>query len=405
MLALLERCVTDAGGQYVLCDTDSMAIVATEDGGAVPCLGGSLRTSNEQPGIRALSWREVDKIVERFRTLSPYDSDAIPGSILKIEDENFNKETGTQRQLFALAISAKRYALFERVDNSDVPIVKYSEHGLGHLLNPLNPDAVDTDWIKATWHVLVCRSLGLPVRRLSWLSRPAISRVSVSTRAMLRPLVDESKPYRDRMKPFNFALSAHVKSFGHPVGADAERFHLLAPYNRDARKWLHLPWTDVYSGREFAVSTRGLQDVGTVPVKSFRDVLESYATHPEAKSAAPDGSPCDRTTVGLLVRRPVRATRVEYIGKESRRIEEVEAGQLHDLSEVVAQFGEPNAEWHNELLPLLLALPRADAASRLGISVTAVSALRTRRWKPSTRTIERLRELASELAAGGETHL
>ena len=32
MLALLERCVTDAGGWYAMCDTDSMAIVATKDG-------------------------------------------------------------------------------------------------------------------------------------------------------------------------------------------------------------------------------------------------------------------------------------------------------------------------------------------------------------------------------------
>jgi hypothetical protein len=37
MLAMLERCVTDAGGAYAMEDTDSMAIVATRDGGLVPC--------------------------------------------------------------------------------------------------------------------------------------------------------------------------------------------------------------------------------------------------------------------------------------------------------------------------------------------------------------------------------
>jgi hypothetical protein len=40
MLALLECCVTDLGGSYVMCDTDSMTIVATERGGLVPCPGG-----------------------------------------------------------------------------------------------------------------------------------------------------------------------------------------------------------------------------------------------------------------------------------------------------------------------------------------------------------------------------
>ena len=39
MLALLEDCVAEAGGTYAMEDTDSMAIVATEDGGLVPCRG------------------------------------------------------------------------------------------------------------------------------------------------------------------------------------------------------------------------------------------------------------------------------------------------------------------------------------------------------------------------------
>ena len=135
-----------------------MAIVATEFGGLVPCVGGSLMTPEGQPAIRAVSWSDVASIVERFKQLSPYDSAAIPGSILKIEAENFDSGTGRQRQLYALAISAKRYALFEYDSVGRVEIVKYSEHGLGYLLNPLNPEAVDTDWIKAAWHVLVDRS-------------------------------------------------------------------------------------------------------------------------------------------------------------------------------------------------------------------------------------------------------
>jgi|GEM_PF-5930193 len=60
----------------------------------------------------ALSLEQVNKISERFAALSPYDRGAIPRSILKIEDDNFDPTTGTQRQLYCLAISAKRYALF-----------------------------------------------------------------------------------------------------------------------------------------------------------------------------------------------------------------------------------------------------------------------------------------------------
>jgi hypothetical protein len=102
------------------------------------------------------------------------------------------------------------------------------------------------------------------------------------------------------------------------------------------------------------------------------------------------------------VRRPVRATRLDYIGKESRRIDEVEAGQLHDLSEVVARFSDPDAEWREELLPLLITLPRAEAARFLAISQRAVSRLRTARSKPSQRVRTLMRELVAEMM---KTHL
>jgi hypothetical protein len=40
MLALLEHCVVELGGTYAMEDTASMAIVATQKGGLVPCAGG-----------------------------------------------------------------------------------------------------------------------------------------------------------------------------------------------------------------------------------------------------------------------------------------------------------------------------------------------------------------------------
>ena len=40
MLALLECSVRERGGAYVFCDTDSLAIVASKDGGLLACPGG-----------------------------------------------------------------------------------------------------------------------------------------------------------------------------------------------------------------------------------------------------------------------------------------------------------------------------------------------------------------------------
>ena len=47
MLALLERSGTDLGGTYGMEDTDSMAIVATEQGGLIPCPAGSIPAKTE----------------------------------------------------------------------------------------------------------------------------------------------------------------------------------------------------------------------------------------------------------------------------------------------------------------------------------------------------------------------
>jgi hypothetical protein len=114
MLALLEHCVTQLEGTYAMEDTDSMAIVATEHGELVPCPGGPFKKRNGVKAVRALTWAQVRELAARFEALNPYDREIVPGSILKIEDDNFDHVTKEQRQLWCLAISAKRYALFLR---------------------------------------------------------------------------------------------------------------------------------------------------------------------------------------------------------------------------------------------------------------------------------------------------
>jgi hypothetical protein len=112
LLAMLERMVADAGGTYLMCDTDSMAIVSSEHGGLVRCNGGSHRMADGNDAIKVLTWKQVREIVGRFEALNPYDKTVIPGSILNIVHElNFDSE-GRQRQLYGYGVSAKRYALY-----------------------------------------------------------------------------------------------------------------------------------------------------------------------------------------------------------------------------------------------------------------------------------------------------
>ena len=72
--------------------------------------------------------------------------------------------------------------------------------------------------------------------------------------------------------------------------------------------------------------TRNALEPGTVAVKTYRDILTSYRTHPEQKSLGPDREPCRRSTTGLLRRRPVQAVAIAHIGKEANLLDQIAAG-------------------------------------------------------------------------------
>lgn len=120
-------------------------------------------------------------------------------------------------------------------------------------------------------------------------------------------------------------------------GVPGVRFQLFAPYEADPRRWLRLPWVDRYSGERYRISTTAeTGGVGVARVQTYRDVLEDFLYHPEAKSSGLDGRTCTRQTVGLLGRRVVRSIPelTAHVGKESNRLEEVEAGVEHDPDEI-----------------------------------------------------------------------
>ena len=252
MLALLDDCISRLHGTYVMEDTDSMAIVATEHGGLVPCPGGPFGMPDGRSAVRALSWREVAEIVSRFVRLNPYTDNS--RSILKIERDNYDPETGQQRQVFCLAISPKRYALFLR-DEDGNPILlqkginnhedRWSEHGLGHLRNPLDPASEDRDWIRQAWMSVIRRTSGLSAQPLGFEHLPAIGRIPITSPTAMRSLarLNRGKKYNNRIKPFDFLLSCHLKPFGYPLDVDPEKFHLVAPYVPDPECWVDLPLT------------------------------------------------------------------------------------------------------------------------------------------------------------------
>ncbi len=399
LLALLERLVTDRGGTYAMEDTDSMAIVATQRGGLVPCPGGPYRTKDGRETIRALSWDQVREIVDLFARLNPYDRDAVPGSILKIEDDNFDPKTGRQRQLWCYAISAKRYVLFLRGKNGEPDLLskgannnedRWSEHGLGHLLNPSDPDSEDREWIAQAWLRIIRKALGFRTKMPAFGNLPAVGRTSVSSPWVMKSFktLNAGREYRDQIKPFNFLLSAHIAPFGHPIGVDPERFQLIAPFESNPNKWLRQPWIDVYSidvyskeGTRYRVTTSQMRGPKVAGLMTYDAVLRAYEYHEEFKCAGPDGKPCGKQTIGLLGRRHVRIGALHFIGKESNLLEEVEAAQVHDLQEVYTEYPDARRErdtWEAKILPALKRAAVRDIVEATGLDRRTIQRYRNR---------------------------
>ncbi|MFL5481258.1 MAG: hypothetical protein ACJ8AK_03645 [Gemmatimonadaceae bacterium] len=411
MLAMLERTVTDAEGTFAFCDTDSMAIVATENGGSVAVPGATRRHQNGVRGVKALSWSAVNEIVQRFEALNPYERSVIPGSVLEIKDVNFDDER-KQRQLYVYAIASKRYTFFAKNGEKKVQIIEPSEHGLGHLINPLT-DGGPRQWIEVFWEYIVAGALGLRPVRPSFLHVPALTRITVSSPHILRPFAQQEKelPFNERTSPTVFLLSASIAPNGHPVGADPERFHLLAPYQRDSTKWLEMKWTELHSAHDYPVTTEFPAPPYVAQVRSFADVLTDFVMRPEPKSASSSGELCERKTLGLLQRRDVRVASIHCVGKETNRLEPVQQGLVHDWSEVYTLYRNPELDaWRNDILPGLKRIRRKALSEATGITRRAIRSILNGYSLPSPRTRERLiatleTQASPSIATGGNRPL
>ena len=416
MLALLEKSVTSLGGTYAMEDTDSMAIVATENGGLVPCPGGRLRMEDGSEAVQSLSWQQVGEISNRFEALKPYDPAAIKGSILKIEDDNRDPETGKQRQLWCVAISAKRYALFllnengvpsllrnsckfcgakNKINNKECkkchkPVEinngddRWSEHGLGHLLNPTDPESDNRDWISQIWLNIVRNTLNLKTKKLDFENIPAIGRVTVSSPRILQALtnLNQKKKYSDQIKPFNFLLTCHVRPFGYRADINPEKFHLIGPYELNPTKWTEMNWVDQYSGETFKISVK-YSSRKTVRVKTYADIITEYEFHPEPKCSDLNGSVCNRETVGLLRRRSVRIGGIIPIGKESNSLEEVDAGLIHSSENVYTVYSDlTRDEWERRIRPALKKVALSVLIKETGLSRRMLIKARTGHARP-----------------------
>jgi hypothetical protein len=160
-----------------------------------------------------------------------------------------------------------------------------------------------------------------------------------------------------------------------------------------------LPWIDQYSGTQHEITTEGFHGSrGVARVKTYGEVWREYEFHPGAKSADAKGKPSGKQSFGLLRRRHVRVERIIYIGKESNRLEEIEAGVIHSPESVYTEYPDPHREeWQTKILPGLKKIPIAALMRFSGRSRSMLLRTMAGRSRPRRRNQELLHSILYRL--------
>jgi hypothetical protein len=367
MLGIAERLTLEEGLDWAFCDTDSMAIAKPEE------------MSNEDFFVAAQNVREW------FNPLNPYSTE---GPLFKIEDANFHLGSNGKElaPLFCLAISAKRYVLFN-LDAEGQPIIrKASAHGLGHLLPPygeqdapgsipapqlsLNEIGVER-WQYDLWFQIICGALeGHPDEvdpsYHPALDKPAASRYGATTPKLLRwfKTYNQNRAYRDQVKPFNFLLAFQAKE---RLGL-APKEEMATPKKGRRRKALSLKPVaafdkDVIRASRDAFDRETGKPIPSEDLKTYRPALAGYHLSAEAKFG--NGDHFDR---GRTQRRHLRVANIIHIGKEANKWEEQYFTGLN-VNEQIEYGTEPDFEALDEQLHRLVeASGEREAARRLGLA-------------------------------------
>jgi hypothetical protein len=306
LLAMLERCVADAKGTYLFCDTDSLCVISSHKSEPLRIPGAE--------GLRTLSWDEVQSIIDRFEHLNPYDRRFIKGSILSLVKANHvdSDSSKPRRQLYGYSVSSKRYAIYEKTGHNDIKVVEPKAHGLGYLAAPKEEEeGEEGNWIAEAWDWLLRSELGLKCTAPSWLDIPAMMPIVISTPNILQRLDP---------RPFSFLLLPQIDSGGgHPADVDNSRFTLVTSFTSKRSEWLESECINIFDGKVYQLSLVQTAQLDKVIPRTYAHVLYLYTKHPEAKSLAPDGTPCTCDTQGLLQRSSVVAASRRYVGKETDR--------------------------------------------------------------------------------------
>ena len=296
MLAISETLAKRSGLDWAFCDTDSMALAKPD-----------AMTDAE-------FYAAAQSVRDWFAPLNPY---KYKEPLFKIEDANFalkgSKATDELSALFCLAISDKRYALFN-VGVDGRPIIrKASAHGLGHLLPPYGEDDAPTSipkpalaldkigverWQYDLWYQIIIATLDghpdtIDLNYHPALRKPATSRYGATTPGLLEWFKhwNSGVTREQQVWPFNFLLAYQVSphrikmsrelSFDEKLRKLASTPKPVSPYD-----------TDIGRAAKNCFDRETGEPVSADLLMTYAEALSGYHLHPELKFL--NGKPFDR---------------------------------------------------------------------------------------------------------------
>lgn len=327
MLSITERLAKDQGLSWAFCDTDSLALARPE-------------------GMNREEFRKrTHETVDWFADLNPYDKQ---GSILQIEDVNFDPSSNELKPLYCYAVSAKRYALFNLTD--EMPVIrKASAHGLGHLLPPYTGPLPYRElgnigvilWQHDVWQAIIRAALAGHPNQVTYdyhpaLNLPAFQRYGATSPALLRWMkcFNEGKSYNERVKPFGFMM-APMTRIGAFANTQSDRIVMTvnrgAPRKTKRAKPISTFERDPALASEVVVDRETGEHVQRDDLKTVSEALANY--HLSTEDKFDNGRPWD---CGPTRRRHVQITDAVLIGKEANKVGEV--GEIDPVAGATIQF-------------------------------------------------------------------
>ncbi|WP_394808650.1 hypothetical protein [Nitrosomonas sp.] len=356
LLAIAEKLANDRGIDYVLCDTDSMAFAKPED--------------MDRETFRV----KVQEICDCFKMLSPYRN---VSEILKIEDVNeFNK---VPEPLYCIAISAKRYALYNRTDTG-YRIRKFSSHGTGGWMKPTSYEPTTPEpcenvyklgghrWMYDLWYHAIKEiedgKKRVSLIKLPFLSEPALTKVTVSTAQLLKRFKNISD-----IRPFSFMVMLPSLNQFDLLGRSQSHFEVITestnrneeniqPYNPLELKGIafYAPFGKSYQDICIQIKRMDKNELFTIEHKTLAECVADYFSHGEAKASNPKD-------IGRLKRRHLRIIEHIFIGKETNRVKD----DISEGSEGIVEYEEAEEYGRMGLAELLKQKPMKEWVKLTGI--------------------------------------